>query len=98
MVVQPCAKDPIAPYEVVVQMQPISASYEQSMSQLEVEVPFVQRKSGRLVNVKQEPTPQAKKRVMKTTKKTGKRRKTMQVSSSKILEDDTKYKLIEQDV
>ena len=50
-----------------------------------------------MVKVKQEPTPQAKKRVKQSVNGLGKRIKTMQVSSYESSEDDDEDKPIEQD-
>ena len=58
----------------------------------------MQRKSSRLVKVKQEPAPQAKKRVKRIISGPRKRIKTTKTRSSKSLEDHAKDKSIEHDV
>ena len=76
------------PYAIVAQQQAMKK--ETKEKKVEEVIPSTQRKSSRIGKIKHVPNPSPRKRVKETTSGPVKRRKTLQISSSKSEEETSR--------
>ena len=87
IVAQPSVQEPSIPYLAIVQQKPLKKRKDQVEKKIEVETPSTQRNYTRLEKTKKVETPSPQKRVKEIASGQEKRRKTLQISSSKFEEE-----------